>query len=507
MYRLLFAVSLFLIGPLALAQDGVGNVAASHATSQTQEISALRAELARLSARLDVLEHNASAPPPADATDVATVAPSVASAPLVTPAAPATAGVASAPEPAAAAPPLTAQATAQAASPPPSSGASPIATVLPANLPGGATLNYTFDGYYEYNSNDPPGRVNNLRAYDVLSNTFSINQADVIFALDPNVQEGRRYGVRLDLQFGQATETLQGNSANEPRPEIYRNIFQAYGTYVFPVGKGLNVDFGKWASSIGIEGNYTKDQINYTRSFYFYFLPFYHAGVRASYRVNDKLALNYWVVNGANQSEPTNGFKDELFGFVLTPAKSVSWTSNYYLGQEHPNTSPATNCNGPVQPGLCVTPINPAPNGKLHIFDNYATWQVTPKFALAGEGDYVIQREWATAGPGQSSAPAHVSGGAAYAQYQLNPKATLGGRAEYLSDRGGLFSATTQALKEVTATYKYQLAEGLDAFLGYRRDWSNVPFFTTHNLLSPSNHQDTTTLGLVWWYGGKQGAW
>ena len=57
----------------------------------------------------------------------------------------------------------------------------PVAQVLPANLPGGATLNYMLDGYYEYNFNRPPGRVNDLRAYDVLSNAFSINQADVVF--------------------------------------------------------------------------------------------------------------------------------------------------------------------------------------------------------------------------------------------------------------------------------------------------------------------------------------
>jgi hypothetical protein len=26
-------------------------------------------------------------------------------------------------------------------------------------------------------------------------------------------------------------------------------------------------------------------------------------------------------------------------------------------------------------------------NGKLHIFDTYAFWQVTPKFMVQGEGD------------------------------------------------------------------------------------------------------------------------
>ena len=120
--------------------------------------------------------------------------------------------------------------------------------------------------------------------------------------------------MRLDQQIGQATDTLQGNPANEPRPEIYRNIFQAYGTWVAPIGNGLTLDVGKWGSSIGIEGNYTKDQMNYSRAYWFDFLPFYHMGLRASYKVKDGLTLNYWLVNGTNQAEATNGFKDELFG-------------------------------------------------------------------------------------------------------------------------------------------------------------------------------------------------
>jgi hypothetical protein len=381
------------------------------------------------------------------------------------------------------------------------------APLTPFALPGGATINYMVDLYYEYNTNQPIGRVNDLRAYDVLSNSFSINQADVVFDLDPDLTAHRRYGVRLDLQFGQATETLQGNPANEPRPEIYRNLFQAYGTYIVPVGKGLNVDVGKWASSLGVEGNYTKDQMNYTRSFYFYFLPFYHAGVRTQYHVNDKLALNYWLVNGTNQSEPTNGYKDELFGYVLQPAKSLTWTFNYYLGQDHPDVVSATNCTVPVQPGLCLTPISPAPNGKLDIFDSYATWQATPKFTLQGEADYVIEREWANAAPGESSAPSHVAGGAGYMQYQLTPKSNLALRGEYFSDRGGLFSGVSQALKEGTATYQYKFGDNFMSFLEFRRDWSNVNYFTTSQVGQLSSQQPTAALGLVWWYGGKQGAW
>jgi outer membrane murein-binding lipoprotein Lpp len=370
------------------------------------------------------------------------------------------------------------------------------------------TLNLELDAYYDYNFNNPVGRVNLLRAYDVLSNEFSLNQADVVLEHAADVAAGHRWGARLDLQFGQATNTLQGNPANEPRPEIYQNIFQAYGTYVVPIGSGLNVDFGKWGSSLGIEGNYTKDQMNYSRAFWFDFLPFYHMGARVSYPVNSRLTLNYWIVNGTNQVEATNGFKDELFGFTAKPGKGVSWTFNYYLGQEHPDRAPATNCGPiPVQPGLCFVAINPAPNGKTHIFDSYATWQAAKKLTVAIEGDYFIQRLWETAAPGESSAPSHVDGGAAYIQYQLTSKLALATRAEYMSDRGGLYSGLTQALKENTATFDYKVANGFLMRYEWRRDFSNQPSFLSDVQGVLRKDKNTATLGLVWWWGRKEGAW
>ena len=375
----------------------------------------------------------------------------------------------------------------------------------------GTTINGEIDGYYDYNFNDPVGRVNLLRSYDVLSNVFGLNQADLIVERAPDLDSGRRFGARLDLQFGQATATLQGNPLNEPRPDIYRNIFQAYGTYVVPVGSGLTVDFGKWASSLGAEGNYTQFQINYSRAYWFNYLPFYHEGVRASYKANKWLALNYWIVNGTNQTEPTNGFKDELFGAVITPNKKVTWTINYYFGQDHPNAVSIPSCGPvPVQPGLCFQQISPAPNGKTHIFDSYATWQATPKLSFTLEGDYVIQRLWVNTAPGQSSAPSDVWGGAAYAKYQLTPRTYIAGRTEYLNDHGGLFTGITsyiEALKEVTATYDFQVADGFDMRWEYRRDISNQPIFLTNVQNVFSTHQDTATLGVIWWFGRKQGPW
>jgi len=368
----------------------------------------------------------------------------------------------------------------------------------------GTTINFALDGYYGYNFNQPVGRVNLLRAYDVMSDSFSLNQANLVVERAPDVAAGRRWGGRLDLQFGQATETLQGSAANELRPQVYRPVFQAYGTYVAPLSSGLTVDFGKFASSMGIENNYTKDQINYSRSYYFNFLPFYHMGLRATYKFADWFTATYAVVNGVQQTEDFNGAKSQMLFLTFKPTKNISWNVNYHEGLEQRDVVPVLNPGlpiGPTQPGLPVTPVVPWPDGRMHIVDSYVTWTATPKLTLALEGDYVISR------PFNESAPAHVSGGAAYARYQLTPKTALAARAEYLSDRGGLFSGTTQALKETTITYEYKFAEGFLARAEWRRDFSNQSFFLTDTVGVLKKEQNTATLGLVWWFGQKQGAW
>ncbi len=372
------------------------------------------------------------------------------------------------------------------------------------NFLKGTTFSGALDGYYGYNFNQPIGRVNLLRAYDVMSNSFSLNQANFLLERVANPDAGNRFGVRLDLQYGQATETLQGSAANELRPQVYRPLWQAYGTYVFPVGSGLTVDFGKWSSALGVEGNYNKDQINYSRSYYFNFLPFYHMGFRAGYNLSPKVNLTYWLVNGVQETEDFNGFKSQAFILTLKPKSTVTWNLNYYFGQEQRDVNVVLSPGfpaGPTQPGLPTANIIPEPNGREHILDSYVTWNATPKLTLVAEGDYVVNRLFS------SSAPQHVTGGAGYARYQLTPKSALAGRGEYLSDRGGLFSGVTQALKETTLTYEYRFAEGFLARTEWRRDFSNQPFFLTELPNVLKKEQNTATLGLIWWFGSKQGSW
>ena len=93
----------------------------------------------------------------------------------------------------------------------------------------GLTFGATIETFYQYHWNRPPNRVLPLRAYDTRSNTFAIQQAALVIDAIPDIEAGRRFGGRVDLQFGMATDTVQGNPGNEPRPEAYRHLWQPYG--------------------------------------------------------------------------------------------------------------------------------------------------------------------------------------------------------------------------------------------------------------------------------------
>jgi hypothetical protein len=363
--------------------------------------------------------------------------------------------------------------------PAPSSALLPVPEAPASSSPPATTLSVNLDGYYGYNFNRPYSAINPLRPYDVSSNGFSISQAGLILEHLPNAASGRRIGGRLDLMFGQATETLQGSTANELRPFVFRHLFQAYGTYVAPVGRGLTVDFGKWASSLGSEGNYAKDQLNYSRSYWFSFLPFYHTGVRVTYPVTPDVKAAYWLTNGGNQTEDFNSFKSQAVALSFSQEGKLSANLNYFSSQEQ------------------IAVNGRAPRGRTHYLNSYFTWIPSENWTLAGEANYAVSRV-------DPISPAQVVfGGAAYARYRFHPRFHLASRLTYLSDQAGWFSGTSQALKDGTLTATFGVFDGFQMRWEYRRDWSNTAFFPASDPRRLKQQQDTAVLGLIWWLGDK----
>jgi hypothetical protein len=87
--------------------------------------------------------------------------------------------------------------------------------------------------------------------------------------------------------------------------------------------------------------------------------------------------------------------------------------------------------------------------------------------------------------------------------YQFLLPFKLAGRFEYLSDRGGLFSGAAEALKEGTVTAAYHPADGFQLRCEFRRDFSNKNLFLTSRPGLTRRDENTATLGLLWWFGGK----
>src|SRR5437016_3670498 len=159
------------------------------------------------------------------------------------------------------------------------------------------------DGYYGYNFNKPFNRRNQLRNFDFKNNEFGLNLAELV--VERKASEDSRFGFRLDLDFGPATDWV--HSAEPGGGGVYKNVQQAYVSFVSPVGKGLQIDVGKFVTWNGAEVIETKDNWNYSRGLLFaWAIPYYHAGVRATYTVNDKVTLMGALVNGWNNVVENN---------------------------------------------------------------------------------------------------------------------------------------------------------------------------------------------------------
>src|SRR5256884_841332 len=219
------------------------------------------------------------------------------------------------------------------------------------------------DGYYGYNFNTPGTRKAGLeRTFDVNHNSFSLNLAEI--SLEKKPTSDSRGGFRFDLDYGPTQDIVNATEPSEPH--VFRNIGQAYLSYQADVGKGLQIDFGKFVTPLGFEVIKTKDDWNYSRSLLFSLaIPFYHMGVRATYNVNDKIALAGFVVNGWNNTVATIDKKTIIGQVTVKPTAKFSATETYIGGPQVPNTTEWR-----------------------HVWGTVATYSLTPKLSLAGNYYY-----------------------------------------------------------------------------------------------------------------------
>ena len=200
-----------------------------------------------------------------------------------------------APATTAAAVPAAAQSNIVNGAPAAAPGAAPPGPSL-AGLLGPTTLSGFVDVYYGQNFNNPSSQTNGFRFFDGATNQFGLNLLELVVDKAPEATNSRT-GYHVALGFGQAINTVNGS---EPKAGLGFDQYlkEAYFSYLAPVGKGLQVDVGKFVTPAGGEVIETKDNWNYSRGLLFtWAIPYYHFGMRAKYVFNDKYSLTGFFVN------------------------------------------------------------------------------------------------------------------------------------------------------------------------------------------------------------------
>lgn len=360
-------------------------------------------------------------------------------------------------------------------------GTSPVTTPSLAGLLGPTSLSGFVDVYYGQNFNNPASQTNGLRFFDEGTNQFGLNLVELVVDKAPEVTNSRT-GYHVALGFGQAMNAVNGSDHGGLGFDQY--LKEAYFSYLAPVGKGLQVDVGKFVTPHGAEVIETKDNWNYSRGLLFsYAIPYYHFGMRAKYAFNDKYSLSGFFVNGWNNVVDNNTGKTYGIGFGWNPNKKFGIVQNYMIGPEQ------NSLNSNVRQ-LSDTVITYSPTSKLSFIVN----------GDYGRGDRFIIDPATNA----FSHPVFWTGVAGYVKYALNSHSAIVTRYEYYDDHDGFTTGTLVPthFNEFTATFERLMAHHIISRFEFRRDMSNQPVFLKGS--NPVLDQNTLTAGLVFTFDSRE---
>jgi len=319
------------------------------------------------------------------------------------------------------------------------------------------------DAYYTYNFNEPAtGEMTPLRNFDVRHNQFSVAYLEM--ALNKAATADDRVGFRFDLGYGQLAQLFNTDALDN---NALVNVQQAYVSYLAPAGSGLTIDFGKFVTNVGFEPTEANLNFNYSRAFMYALGPYYHVGARIGYSPNDKVSLTGMLVNGWSGQAGDNNAGKTLGGTIIVkPTAKLTLVENVLFGPEQ---------DGNTDDKRFLTNTNLAFNATDKVSTGIDYYYV--KDTLAGS-----DVDWQAV--------------SLYLRGQITPTFALAPRMEFFNDDAGIVSGAVQKLKEFTLTGEFKSAEGLIFRLEYRRDMSNIDFFTKNGVAT--NNQNTFTAGFVY---------
>ena len=316
-------------------------------------------------------------------------------------------------------------------------------------------------GSYNYNFNSPDSGSNNMRIFDQNHNDFTMD----LLQLEVSKETESGVGFHAVLDYGETAGLIQSDWGGDLAHNF--EVQQAYMTYTFGIGNGIEMKFGKFATLLGGEVIESPYNPNVSRSFMFgYAIPFTHTGVLFSTALNDNISLTAGVVNGWDNVRDNNNGKTFL-GSLGLEFGDLAWTFNGVFGAEDDDSG----------------------SSKTGVFDTVLTYSPMENVDLLANFDYGTASEQVG---GDDADWTGLSGIVTLGGGLLNESLadwSFALRGEWFSDPDGYRTGIEQDLREVTGTFKWQMTENLQARLEFRHDWSNKDVF--HDGGGYSDDQDS----------------
>lgn len=291
------------------------------------------------------------------------------------------------------------------------------------------------EGGYTFQFSQPPGSFIAGNVYNTQQARMKLDAVDfnIERTVDPaavakagNFDVGGRielmYGFDMQKNHSNGMEFYSNPAARSAsfgslpgvfiaKPEDQFDVYQAYVNVALPVGNGLLLTIGKFATPIGYEVAQGPSNPLYSHSYlYGYAIPFTQTGITGTYVINDQWKILAGATRGWNQSLKDNNGVPDFLG-------SVTWT---------PNKDDSVIVN--VSEGPQATKDN---HDYWSLIDLVATHQLTKEVKLGLNVDY------GDAPHALVNKSAQWGGVAVYGSYTMNDYVTFNARGEWYDDYNG----------------------------------------------------------------------
>lgn len=314
-----------------------------------------------------------------------------------------------------------------------------------------ASYTYNLSNPHTDDPPDPTDRIQ-LRMFDHHHAEAQVNRIDLYAQRVVDYRANKwDVGGLVEVQYGIDAAMMHSNGLfdydyyrNHADPEYQFDITQAFADVAVPVGNGLRVRAGKFATILGYESCdpvHTQAVQFYSRSFILTFgIPMYQTGAYATYDLADNVTINAGFTRGWEQALSDNNDAIDFLG-------SVNWVVNDRLtaffgasvGPQLPDDN--SHYRTLLEGILFYTPDPRGPwsfavDGVIGFENN----QIGP--TSTSDSGFAEQRaagSTADLSPGDRTPVGQTfwAGVAGFAGYRLNDNLQLKGRAEWFYDQDG----------------------------------------------------------------------